>query len=80
MHIKKRSERWEEFSRMKIEDSIKNAGAYHRTAREISEEVIYRDGLKTSDVRMLVAERLTQHNAKLGRYYEAFKKRVAAQK
>lgn len=78
MNIKKRSEKQEEFSNKKIEKSMRSAGADEKTAREISEGVKHRDGLKTSDVRKLVTEKLTHHNAKLGKAYEDYRKPVPA--
>jgi hypothetical protein len=78
MNIKKRSEKQEEFSNRKIENSIRSAGADEKTARELSEGVKHKDGLKTSDVRKHVTEKLTHHDAKLGKAYEAYEKPVPA--
>ena len=78
--IRKRSEKQEEFSNKKIEKSIRNAGADEKTAREISEGVKHRDGLKTSEVRKTVTERLTHKDAKLGKAYEAYKKPATVKK
>ena len=80
MNIKKRSEKQEEFSSKKIEKSIRSAGADEKTARAITEGVKHRDGLKTSDVRKHVGEKLTHHDAKLGNAYEAYKKPGPAKK
>lgn len=80
MNIKKRSEKQEEFSNKKIEKSIKSAGADEKTAREISDGVKHKDGLRTSDVRKQVAEKLTQRDAKLGKAYEGFSKPGPAKK
>ncbi|HEQ98644.1 MAG TPA: hypothetical protein ENO22_04795 [candidate division Zixibacteria bacterium] len=80
MNTKKRSEKQEEFSKKKIEKSIRSAGADEKTSREISEGVKHRDGLKTSDLRKLVGEKLTHHNAKLGKAYEAYKRPGPAMK
>ena len=80
MNIKKRSEKQEEFSNKKIEKSIRNAGADEKTAREISEGVKHRDGLKTAEVRKTVTEKLTHKDAKLGKAYEAYKKPATVKK
>jgi len=74
MNIKKRSGNQEEFSNKKIEKSIRSAGAGEKTAREISEGIKHKDGLRTSEVRKVVAEKLTHQDAKLGKAYEAYKK------
>ena len=78
MNIKKRSEKQEEFSNKKIEKSMRSAGADEQTAREISEGVKHRDGLKTSEVRKLVAEKLKHHDEKLGKAYEDYRKPAPA--
>ena len=80
MNIKKRSEKQEEFSHKKIEKSIRSAGADEKTARSISEGVKHRDGMKTSEVRKHVIEKLTHHDAKLGKAYEAYKKPAPVRK
>ena len=80
MNIKKRSEKQEEFSNKKIEKSMRSAGADEKMARSISEGVKHRDGMKTSDVRKHVIEKLTHHDAKLGKVYEAYKKPAPAKK
>lgn len=74
MNIKKRSEEQEEFSNLKIENSLRSAGANDRIAREISDGVTHRDGLETSEVRKLVVEKLKHHNPKLGKSYETYEK------
>lgn len=73
-NIQKRSEKQEEFDSKKIEKSIKSAGAEEKMAQEISRGVLYTDGMKTSEVRKHVTEKLTLHDTKLGRIYEAYKK------
>jgi hypothetical protein len=80
MNIKKRSEKQEEFSNKKIEKSMMSAGADEKTARSISEGVKCRDGMKTSEVRKHVVEKLTHHDEKLGKAYEAYKKPAPARK
>ncbi|MFH1372359.1 MAG: ATP cone domain-containing protein [bacterium] len=80
MNIKKRSERQEEFASKKIEKSIRNAGVDEKTARSISEGVKHREGMKTSEVRKHVIEKLSHHDAKLGKAYEAYKKPNPAKK
>jgi hypothetical protein len=80
MNIKKRSEKQEEFTNKKIEKSIRSAGADEKTARSISEGVKHREGMKTSEVRKHVIEKLTHHDAKLGKAYEAYKKPDPAKK
>ena len=77
MNIKKRSEKQEEFSNKKIEKSIRSAGADEKTAREISEGVKHRDGLKTSEVRKTVSQKLANKDAKIGKAYEDYKKPAA---
>jgi hypothetical protein len=74
MNIKKRSEKQEEFSHKKIEKSMRSAGADEKTAHTIADGVTHREGLTTSDVRKQVIEKLTHHDAKLGKAYEDFKK------
>lgn len=74
MNIKKRSQEEEEFSNLKIENSLRSAGADDRIAREISDGVTYRDGLDTSEVRRHVTERLSYHNRKLSKTYETYEK------
>jgi hypothetical protein len=80
MNIKKRSEKQEEFSRKKIEKSIRNAGADEKTARSITESVKHKEGMNTSDVRKRVVEQLTNHDSKLGKAYESYKKPVPVEK
>jgi len=80
MNIKKRSEKQEEFSNKKIEKSIRRAGADEKMAREISEGVKHKDGLRTSDVRKHVTEKLTHQDEKLGKAYGAYKKPAPAKK
>jgi len=80
MNIKKRSEKQEEFTNKKIEKSIRNAGADEKTAQSISEGVKHTDGMKTSEVRKQVIEKLTHHDAKLGKAYEDYRKPVPAKK
>jgi hypothetical protein len=80
MNIKKRSEEQEEFANKKIEKSIRSAGADEKTARSISEGVKHREGMKTSEVRKQVIEKLTHHDAKLGRAYESYRKPVFVKK
>lgn len=80
MNINKRSGKQEEFSQKKIEKSIRSAGADERTAREISEGIKHREGLTTSEVRKVVAEKLMHRDAKLGKAYEAFKKPVPVER
>lgn len=74
MNINKRSGKQEEFSNKKIEKSIRSAGADEKTAREISEGIKHRDGLKTSDIRRVVSEKLTHRDERLGKAYEGYKK------
>jgi hypothetical protein len=78
MNIKKRSEKQEEFSSKKIEQSIRSAGADENTAHSISEGVKHRDGMKTTDVRKHVIEKLTHHDVKLGKAHEAYEKSDSA--
>jgi len=78
MNIMKRSEKQEEFSHKKIEKSMRSAGADEKTARSISEGVKHKEGLKTSEVRKQVVEKLTDHDAKLGKAYDEYKKPVPA--
>jgi len=80
MNIKKRSDKQEEFSNKKIEKSIRSAGADEKTARSISEGVKHRDGMKTSEVRKHVVEKLTHQDEKLGKAYEAYKKPAPVRK
>jgi len=80
MNIKKRSEKQQEFTSKKIEKSIRSAGADEKTARSIAEGIKHREGLKTSEVRKHVVEKLTRHDAKLGKAYEAYKKPAPARK
>jgi phosphorylcholine metabolism protein LicD len=80
MNIKKRSEKQEEFSHKKIEKSMRNAGADEKTARSISEGVKHREDMKTSEVRKHVIEKLTHHDAKLGKAYEDYRKPTPAGK
>ncbi len=80
MNIIKRSGKEEEFSKNKIEKSIRSAGGDEKTAREISGGVKHKEGLRTSDVRRMVSEKLTQHDVKLGKAYEFYKKPVHAEK
>jgi polyribonucleotide nucleotidyltransferase len=78
MNIKKRSDTQEEFMNKKIEKSIRSAGADEKTARSISEGVKHREGMKTSEVRKHVIEKLTHQDARLGRAYEDYRKPVPA--
>jgi phosphorylcholine metabolism protein LicD len=78
MNIKKRSEKQEEFSNKKIEKSIRIAGADEKTARSISEGVKHREGMNTSEVRKHVIEKLTRHDARLGKAYKDYKKPAPA--
>ena len=80
MNIKKRSEKQEEFSNKKIEKSMRSAGADEKTARSISEGVKHKEGMNTSDVRKHVAEKLTHHDEKLGKAYDAYKKPAPVRK
>ena len=77
-NIEKRSKKQAEFDRKKIERSIRNAGADKKAAQSIAEGVKHREGLKTSEVRKHVLERLTTQDAQLGKNYETFKKPAAA--
>lgn len=79
-NIEKRSKKQAEFDRKKIERSIRKAGADEKTSQSIAEGVKHKEGLKTSEVRKHVIERLTKQDAKLGKNYETFKKPVAARK
>ena len=78
MNIKKRSEDHEEFAIRKIEKSIKSAGGDAKTARMIAEGVKHKDGLKTSDVRKQVIAKLSDHDGKVSKAYESYKKPVPA--
>ena len=79
-NIKKRSEKQEEFSIMKIEKSIKSAGVDQKIAKKISEGIPHKEGLKTSDIRKQVIEKLAQHDEKLKTAYDTFKKPAAVKK
>jgi len=80
LNIKKRSEKQEEFSNKKIERSMRSAGADEKTARSISEGIKHKEGMKTSDVRKHVVEKLTHHDEKLGKAFGDFRKPAPAKK
>jgi len=79
-NIKKRSDKLEEFSHTKIEKSIKNAGADQKTAQKISEGITYKEGMKTSDIRKQVIEKLTHQDEKISKAYDTFNKPATVKK
>ncbi|MCB2229857.1 hypothetical protein KQH82_04010 [bacterium] len=80
MNIKKRSDEQEEFSSKKIEKSMRSAGADEKTARSISEGVKHKEGMKTADVRKQVVAKLGDHDGKVSKAYESYKKPAPAKK
>ena len=78
MNIKKRSDTQEEFMNKKIEKSIVSAGADEKTAQKIAGAVQHKEGLRTSDVRKQVIAKLAEHDGKVVKAYESYKKPAPA--
>ena len=80
LNIKKRSEKQEEFSNKKIEKSMRSAGADENTAKKIAGAIQHKEGLRTSDVRKQVVAKLAEHDGKVVKAYEGYKKPAPAKK
>lgn len=77
MMIKKRSGQVEEFNKMKLENSIRWAGASEEISREISSKSFPRDGMSTSELRSQVLTELTTKDATVAQRYENTRTRKA---
>lgn len=78
-NIKKKDGGTEKFDRKKLEQSIRNAGADERTAREVAAKVLEKEGMTTDEIRRTVGNELRKRKAELAdRYLDT--KRLAAKK
>lgn len=69
-NIKKRSGQEEEFNRLKVENSIRWAGATDAVAREIASKLVPRDGMSTSELRSQVLAELKAEDPAAAQRYE----------
>ena len=78
MNIKKRSDTQEEFMNGNIEKSIFSTGADEKTAQKIAGAVQHKEGPKTSDVREQVVAKLAEHDGRVVKANESYKKPAPA--
>jgi len=69
VRIEKRSGRSEEFSRGKLEDSLRRAGASTGVARRVSARIQPKEGQSTSELRRTVADELRKEDPALSAAY-----------
>ena len=68
--MKKKDGRKENFDRAKIERSLKKAKVDEKTAKEIANKVILREGMTTEEIRRNVVKELRNKNEKAAKLYE----------
>lgn len=74
MRIQKRTGELEDFSRQKLEESLKRAGASADVAKRVSERIDPSEGQTTAELRRKVAEELRRENATLSVAYMTTKR------
>ncbi len=76
LSIKKRSGLEEEFSKEKIEKSMRNAGISKETAREVTESISHREGISTSEVRNRVTGGIKNREPQAAKQYESHPRKM----
>lgn len=71
VRIQKRSGQSEEFSKGKLEESLRRAGASTEVARRVSARISPREGQSTSELRRAVADELRKEDPALSAAYVA---------
>jgi len=69
--ITKRSNLQEEFRRDKIENSMRNAGVSPETAKKVAGDIVYHEGMTTSEVRNRVIGGIKNREPQAAMRYES---------
>jgi len=76
LSIKKRSGLEEEFSKNKIEKSMRNAGISKETAQEVAANISHREGITTSEVRNRVTGGIKNREPQAAKQYESHPRKI----
>jgi hypothetical protein len=74
--ITKRSDAIKEFSKVKIENSMRNAGVSLETAQKVASDIVYHEGMTTSDVRNRVIGGIKNREPMAAKRYESYPRKT----
>lgn len=74
--ITKRTDAEEEFRKDKIENSMRNAGVTLETAQEVASDILYHEGITTSEVRNRVIGGIKNREPMAAKRYESYPRKT----